>query len=182
MYPQTDKPNYWPWSWNSENFALWLDGFQNLNFRVKARWYYQLHKRQTQLPRIFTISNQKVGWLLFRRTNQRGCQGCWPIKLKLSAADSEKLNFSQCTSSYPGKDLAQLTDQARANLAFQIWIESENSWHLRLAFIQLVISLPFNSIFLLRSISILDYKKAQLVTSLEVFQRWVYTIKEKICE
>jgi hypothetical protein len=28
-YPQTDEPNYRPWSWNFENVALWLDGFQS---------------------------------------------------------------------------------------------------------------------------------------------------------
>ena len=33
-YPQTDKPNNWTWSLNFENVALWLDGFQNFNFRV----------------------------------------------------------------------------------------------------------------------------------------------------
>ena len=112
---------------------------------TKGRWYYQLHKRQTQLPRIFTISNPKVGWLYFRRTNQRGRQGCWPMKLKLSAKDSVKLNFSQLELKLLRQDLAQLTDQARTNLAFQIWIESENSWQLCLAFMQLVISFPFNS-------------------------------------
>ena len=86
----------------------------------KGRWYYQWHKRQTQSPRIFTISNQKVEWLLIRQKNQRGRKGCQPMKLKLSARDSVKLNFSQRELKLPRQDLTQLTDQAR--------FESENSW------------------------------------------------------
>jgi hypothetical protein len=58
----------------------------------------------------FTISNQKVGWLLFCKTNQRDRQGCGPMKLKLSVADSVKLNFSQCNLKLPRQDLAQLTN------------------------------------------------------------------------
>ena len=65
-------------------------------------WYYQLHKRQTQLPRIFAISNLKVGWLLFRKTNQRGHWGCGPMKLKLSVADSVKWISASASSSCPG--------------------------------------------------------------------------------
>ena len=46
-----------------------------------------------------------------------------------------KAEFQLVRAQSTWQDLAQLTDQARTNLAFQIWIESENSWQLCLAFL-----------------------------------------------
>ena len=45
------------------------------------------------------------------------------MKLKLSAGDSVKLNFSQRKLKLPKQDLDQLTDQARTNI--------EQTWHSR---------------------------------------------------
>ena len=95
------------------------------------------------MPRIFTISNRKVGWLLFHQTNQRGRQGCRPMKLKLSARDSVKLNFSQCKLKLPRHETVNRPGQKK--LSIQIWIESENfpltNWQ-KLSDILSLISVP----------------------------------------
>ena len=114
--------------WNDVNSAFFK--------HCKGRWYYQLLKFQTQLPRISTVSNQN-------QTNQRGHQGCRPMKLKLSARDSVKLNFSQCKLKLPRHETVNRPGQKK--LSIQIWIESENfpltNWQ-KLSDILSLISVP----------------------------------------
>ena len=62
-----------------------------------------------------------------------------------------KAEFQLVRAQSTWQDLAQLTDQARTNLAFQIWIESENSWTLCLAFMQSVISFHSSAQYMLLS-------------------------------
>ena len=88
----------------------------------KERWYYHLHKCQI----LFQI--ERLGDFFSSR----------PIREAARAVDQWNWSCQPQTQwelKLPGQDLAQLTDQARTNLAFQIWIESENSWQLCLAFL-----------------------------------------------
>ena len=66
-----------------------------------------LPKFWTELTKIghnFRKQNTLKIW-----TNQRGCQGCRPMKLKLSPSDSVKLNFSQRELKLPGRrDFCQI--------------------------------------------------------------------------
>jgi hypothetical protein len=70
-----------------------------------------LHKREDFCPKTQKVSSE------FLRSTQKLKK---IFLMVCTAEDSVKLNFSQRELKLPRQDLAQLNDQARTNLAFQI--------------------------------------------------------------
>ena len=120
----------------------------HLHIQTKGKWCYQLHKRQTQLPRIFPFNSTlecqvcSMFVLAWSVNWSKSCLGSLSLRwLKFSFTESPADSFN-FIGRQPWRPLWLVRHKSN-HPTF-----SENSWQLCLTFLQLVLSSPFNIKFI----------------------------------